>query len=121
MATLFCGGRNEIEDALPCPVRGRPGSEFVPWVAVNGLHLPLFLQQLFANRIGGFFGMDVLVSSAVLVVFTRAESTRLAIRGRWLPVVALLTVGVSLALPLFLYLRELKLEQSPGEMKAATA
>jgi hypothetical protein len=98
-----------------------PYWQFLPWVAANGLHLPLFFQQLFSNRIGGFFGMDVLVSSVVLVVFMRAESAKLKIRGRGWPVLALLTVGVSLALPLFLYLRELKLEQAQGELKAATA
>lgn len=98
-----------------------PYWQFAPWVAANGLHLPLFFQQLFANRIGGFFGMDVLVSSVVLVVFMRAESSKLGVRGRWWPVLAMLTVGVSLALPLFLYMRELKLEQASQEMKAATA
>ena len=38
-----------------------PYWQFVPWVAEHGLNLRLMLQQLFANRIGGFFGMDVLV------------------------------------------------------------
>jgi hypothetical protein len=51
----------------------------------------------------------------------RAESSRLEMRGRWLPVLAALTVGVSLALPLFLYMRELKLEPTPSGMKTATA
>jgi hypothetical protein len=98
-----------------------PYWQFVPWVVANGLHLPLFFQQLFSNRIGGFFGMDVFVSSLVLVIFMRAESARLKLRGRWLPVLAVLTVGVSLALPLFLYLRELMLEQDQQKMKTATA
>jgi hypothetical protein len=98
-----------------------PYWQFVPWVAANGLHLPLFFQQLFSNRIGGFFGMDVFVSSLVLVIFMRAESARLKLRARWLPVLAVLTVGVSLALPLFLYLRELMLEQDQQKMKTATA
>jgi hypothetical protein len=98
-----------------------PYWQFVPWVAANGLHLPLFFQQLFVNRISGFFGMDVFVSSLVLVIFMRAESSRLEMRGRWLPVLAALTVGVSLALPLFLYMRELKLEPTPSGMKTATA
>jgi hypothetical protein len=98
-----------------------PYWQFVPWVTANGLHLPLFLQQLFANRIGGFFGMDVMVSSVVLVIFVRAESTKLNIHGRWLPVLAVLTVGVSLALPLFLYLREQSLEKSQQGMRIATA
>ena len=98
-----------------------PYWQFLPWVAANGLHLPLLVQQLFANRIGGFFGMDVLVSSLVLLVFMRAEKTKLRIRLPWLPVLALLTVGVSLALPLFLYLRELALEEPQGGLKTAAA
>ena len=88
-----------------------PYSQFVPWVLQHGLNLPLFARELFANRISAFFGMDVIVSAVALLVFTRIESTRLAIRNRWLVVIAVLTVGVSLALPLFLYLRALELEQ----------
>jgi hypothetical protein len=72
--------------------------------------MPLFVQQLFANRIGGFFGMDVLVSAIAVLVFARSERAHLDGPLRWLPVAAVLTVGVSLALPLLLYLREGKLE-----------
>ncbi len=96
-----------------------PYWQFVPWVAASGLQMRLFVHLLFANRISAFFGMDVLVSAVVLAVFMRTESSKLAIRGRWLPVLALLTVGVSLALPLFLYLRECKLEQSQGGSASA--
>jgi len=55
--------------------------------------------------------MDVLVSAVVLIAFMRVESGRLKIRRRWLPVLAMLTVGVSLALPMFLYMRELRMEE----------
>src|SRR6266581_2026985 len=89
-----------------------PYAEFVPWVLQHGLNLRLFVQELFANRIGAFFGMDVIVSAIALLVFTRFESNRLGIGKRWLVVLAVLTVGVSLGLPLFLYLRELELERS---------
>ena len=92
-----------------------PYWQFVPWVAQNGLNMPLFFHQLFANRISAFFGMDVFVSAATLLVFMRTESSRLRIAGRWQPVVALVFVGVSLALPLFLFMRERSLEQAkPG-------
>ncbi len=77
----------------------------------HGMNLSLFVRELFVNRIGGFFGMDVLVSAVVLVVFMRFESSRLNIRRRWLPVLAVLAVGVSLGLPMFLYMRELRMEQ----------
>jgi hypothetical protein len=91
-----------------------PYWQFVPWVLQNGLNMPLFFRELFANRIAGFFGMDVIVSAVALIVFTRVERKRLPIRRGWLVVVAELTVGVSLALPLFLYLRELALEHEPN-------
>ena len=88
-----------------------PYSEFVPWVLQHGLNLALFVRELFSTRIGGFFGMDVIVSAVALIAFTRIEGGRLGIRHRWLVVVAVLTVGVSLGLPLFLYLREGELER----------
>ena len=37
-----------------------PYSQFVPWVLQHGLNPALFARELFANRIGAFFGMDVL-------------------------------------------------------------
>src|SRR5271155_818725 len=88
-----------------------PYSQFVPWVIEHGLNMRLFVQQLFANRIGGFFGLDVLVSAVALIGFVRTEGTRLKMPSLWLPVVSVLLVGVSLGLPLFLYLRERELER----------
>lgn len=87
-----------------------PYWQFLPWVVQHGLNLPLFVRELFANRISAFFGMDVVVSAVVLLAFSRIESARLRIPRRWLVIVALLAVGVSLALPLLLYLRERELE-----------
>jgi len=91
-----------------------PYWQFLPWVLQHGLNLALFARELFANRIGAFFGMDVIISAVVLIVFSRIEGVRLGIRNRWLVVLAILTVGVSLGLPLFLYLRESALERRPG-------
>jgi hypothetical protein len=92
-----------------------PYWQFVPWLMQHGMNLPLFVRELFANRISAFFGMDVLVSAIVLIVFMRVEGRRLKIRRRWLPVLALLAVGVSLGLPLFLYMRELTMEELKPE------
>jgi len=88
-----------------------PYAEFVPWVFQHGLNLSLFVRELLSTRIGAFFGADVLISAVVLIVFTRVEGKRIGIRNRWLVVAAVLTVGVSLAMPLFLYLREAELER----------
>ena len=93
-----------------------PYSQFVPWVLQNGLPPSYFLQQLFANRIAAFFGLDVLVSALVLFCFARYEAKRVRTPALWAPILATLLVGVSLGFPLFLYLRELALEARLGDL-----
>jgi len=83
-----------------------PYWQFAPWVWEHGLDLPLFFSQLFENRVGAFFGMDVFVSAAALLVFAWSEGKRGGARAVWLVALAVVTVGVSLGLPLLLYLRE---------------
>jgi len=83
-----------------------PYSFFLPWVFRNGLDWRLFLAALAANRISLFFVADVLISAVVLVVFMGREAERVRIRGGWIVTLGLCLVGVSFALPLYLYLRE---------------
>ena len=90
-----------------------PYWKLLPWVLEHGLNLSLLCQELFATRIGAFFGLDVVVSAIVLFVFIATEGRRLAIANLWLPIVATLLVGVSLGFPLFLYLRQRQLDAAP--------
>ena len=87
-----------------------PYSLFVPFLLENGLDLPLIVEQMFANRISGSFALDVIVSSIVFWVFVFVEGRRTGIEGLWAPIAANVVVGLSLGLPLFLYLRERRLE-----------
>jgi hypothetical protein len=89
-----------------------PYSQLIPFLREHGLNLRLFVDQLFATRIGGFFGLDVIVSAVVLLIFVATDGRRLGVRHLWAPVAATLAVGVSLGLPLFLYLRESRVERS---------
>lgn len=89
-----------------------PCWQLFPFLRDHGLDLPHFFQQLFANPVSGFFAMDVIVSSLVLWVLVYVEGRRAAVQHLWAPVAANLVVGVSLGLPLFLYLREARLERS---------
>ena len=54
----------------------------------------------------GFFGIDVIVSSVVLWTLVLSEGRRLGMKNLWAPIAANVAVGVSLGLPLFLYMRE---------------
>lgn len=73
-------------------------------------NLYLFFEQLSSTRIGAFFGWDVVVSSVALWVFVLVEGRREGVQSLWVPVAANLAVGVSLGLPLFLYMRERRRE-----------
>jgi hypothetical protein len=97
-----------------------PYTQFVPWVLENGLHVKYFLQELFANHVGGFFGLDVLVSAIVLFRFVSYERKRLRVGALWAPIVSTLLVGVSLGFPLFLYLGEVALEKQATEFGSRT-
>ncbi len=89
-----------------------PFSQFIPWAVDNGLNVSLFVSDLFANDISGFFAFDVVVSAVVLTIFIVTEGKRLGMQKLWMPMVATFTIGVSCGLPLFLLMREHVLEQS---------
>jgi hypothetical protein len=80
--------------------------QFAPFVSAHGLDARLFATQLFASPGSSFFGVDVLVSSVVLWVFVLVQGRRDGVQHLWMPLVGNVLAGVSLGLPLFLYLRE---------------
>ena len=84
--------------------------QFAPFLSAHGPDLPLFFRQLFQSPVSAFFGADVIVSSLVLWLFVFSEGPRRGMKHLWLYVVCNLAVGVSLALPLFLFFRERRLE-----------
>jgi hypothetical protein len=88
-----------------------PCSQLFPFLAQHGFNVPLLIEQLFANRISGFFGLDVIVSSVVLWVFVLTEGRRQQMKHLWIYILGNLAVGVSLGLPLFLYMRERRMAQ----------
>ena len=87
-----------------------PWAAFLLFLRDHGLDPAAFVRQLFGTPVSGFFGLDVIVSALALWAFVLFEGRRLAMRHLWAPVVATLLVGVSLGLPLFLYLRETRAE-----------
>ena len=89
-----------------------PLSQLIPFLRDDGFDLPLMVAQLFANSISSFFGLDVIVTTVVLWVFVAFEGPRAGVRHLWAPIAASLLVGVSLALPLFLYLREQRVRRA---------
>jgi hypothetical protein len=93
-----------------------PYAFFVSFFADEGIGLPTFVEGVFANGAAGGFAADVLISSAVFwsYMFSRRDGP-----SPW-PVVAVnLLIGLSCALPLYLYLSRRR--ASAGRALAATA
>ena len=83
----------------------------VPWLffggffAANGIDIVSFIAGLFANGAAGGFAADVLISIAVFWVWSWRDARQHGVAVWWLVLPACLCVGLSLALPLYLYLR----------------
>jgi hypothetical protein len=84
---------------------------FGQFMLTHGLNLGLFLSQPFENPVAAGFAVDLIISSVVFWFFVFAEGRRLGMGYLWVYVGLNLLVGLSLALPLFLYMREGKLAQ----------
>ena len=83
---------------------------FIRFLMQHGLDVTLFVRQLFENDISSAFGLDVIVSSVVLWLFVFSEGRRRGMKQLWVYIACNVAVGVSLALPLFLFFREPKLK-----------
>ncbi|MDT7603517.1 MAG: hypothetical protein QOF61_1514 [Acidobacteriota bacterium] len=92
-----------------------PLSQLFPFLTTYGFDVPLLFRQLFQTHVSAFFAMDVIVSSFVLWLFVFSEGRRRGMKNLWLYVLCNLAVGVSLALPLFLFFRERKLNADGGD------
>lgn len=91
-----------------------PYSQFLLWISENGFVVSLLLEEITISRMAAFRWLDVVVSAVVLFVFMFTDGVEKRVARLWLPVVGTLVVGVSLGLPLFLYLVEVSEERRMG-------
>lgn len=82
----------------------------ISFLMSHGLDAKAFWQQLFGTSISTFFAADLLISSVVFLGYLRDEARRHSVPHLWLYLLALMTVGLSFALPLFLFAREARIE-----------
>ncbi|MBK8020492.1 MAG: DUF2834 domain-containing protein [Chloroflexi bacterium] len=83
----------------------------VPWLffgnffLTEGVNPARFVSSLFVNGAAGGFSADVIISLVIFWVWSYADSRKHDVRPWWIVLPASFTVGLSLALPLYLYLR----------------
>ncbi|UZR98610.1 DUF2834 domain-containing protein [Chondrinema litorale] len=83
-----------------------PMSQFYQFLITSGLDFQLFVDQLFANYISTFFALDLIISSIAFMVFVVIDSKRIQLSSFWVYIFLNLMLGLSVALPFYLYKRE---------------
>ena len=84
----------------------------IPWLffanffSSEGFNVSLFLRSLFINGAAGGFSADVLISILVFWVWSFYDARRNNVKHWWIVIPAGFCVGLSLALPLYLFFRE---------------
>lgn len=78
---------------------------FTQFIAAEGLDLSLFISSLFVNGAAGGFSADILISATVFWVWSYNDAQTNSIQRWWIVLPATMLVGLSLAFPLYLYMR----------------
>lgn len=80
-----------------------------------------FLTDAVATPAGVFVVVDLVAVACAALVFMLAEGRRLGIRHLWIYVALTFTVAISVALPVFLVVRERQLRRQDGRGRPAAA
>ena len=86
---------------------------FTEFMANEGLNLGAFVSALFVNGAAGGFSADLLITSFVFWLWSYHDAHRLNVPNWWIIPAVNLFIGLSAALPLYLYLRHDKASQTP--------
>ncbi len=86
---------------------------FSSFMSGEGFDLVAFVSALFVNGAAGGFSADLLISSFVFWLWSFNDARELDVANWWLIPVINLFIGLSAALPLYLYLRDDKAATSP--------
>lgn len=79
---------------------------FIQFFQVEGINLTLFVGSLFANDAAGGFSADLLLSSVVFWFYMIHQLKELGAPKPYFFILLNLTIGLSCALPAYLYARE---------------
>lgn len=94
-----------------------PYAFLIGFLGVPDPTVSLFFTSIFANHVSSAVAGDLLVSGFVFFVFIFSEGSRLNMKNLWLFVPATLLAGLSFGLPLFLYFRAKRLEQTASPIE----
>ncbi len=78
---------------------------FSGYIGANGVDLIGFFGSMYVNGAAGGAVTDLFVSAAVFWVWSYGDARRVGVANWWFVLPATLAVGLSLALPMYLWMR----------------
>jgi hypothetical protein len=87
---------------------------FGSWIGTNGFDVLGFIQALFPNGAASGFSIDVLLSLFMFWAWSFFDAKANSLRLWWVLIPAGLTVGLSLVMPLYFYMRSKASEPIAG-------
>lgn len=88
-----------------------PLSQFIPASIEGSFSVGQLIAEQMATPILRGIGFDLLIAAVTGILFMVVEGRRMKVRHLWAPLVGSVFIGFSFGLPLFLYLRELRVAQ----------
>lgn len=83
-----------------------PFSQYPAYYEKYGMDFTPFTTAPWKDPATAFLQMDFIVTAVTAAAFIVYDGRKLKMKRLWLPLASIFLVGMSLALPLFLYLRE---------------
>lgn len=82
-----------------------PWIPYVLFLRSEGVNLLLFVDQVFANLPSTGFALDVLLSTSLFWIWSYDDARRHGIAHWWVVLLSGLTLGLSVAMPLYFVFR----------------
>ena len=76
--------------------------------------IKLFIEMANNNPASQSLSRDLFIGSAAVLVWIISESKRLEMKNLWVVILTTFTIAFAFSAPLFLYLRELRIEEING-------
>ncbi|BDC99086.1 DUF2834 domain-containing protein [Persicobacter psychrovividus] len=87
-----------------------PFESLIRFFMDKGFDIGLLFMEVFEQPSSTYFAWDSIISAMACLAFVILEGRRKDMKNLWAPMLACFIVGASFALPLFLYMREVKIE-----------
>jgi len=78
---------------------------FAQFIGQEGMNLMHFVKSLFPNGAASGFSADVLISATVFWIWSFSDAKENQVKHWWIVLPGTLTIGLSFALPMYLFLR----------------